>query len=473
MASTILSAAFLFAAAAEAFNYKPARATVLPEIPGDAMTPKPTSPPELRRRLFNRDVGTTVFYAPDNTCGYMSGNQENAYTCNDVNAQCAIITLSKNGFIGCCDNNDCGGFHLSCVDSSQFYSASICGSSCASDTFTLKCTESSQPYCNAVSINGGASLQVYGYYCNDAAVSTVQAILTTYSGESDGRSFSASLLNAVTLDSTAAQTETFGGGSGGSTTTSTPTSSSTSTSSSGSNGHTSPTPAPIPSPSPTPAPAKKSNTAAIVGGAVGGVAGLAVICLVIFFILRSQRKKSAMTPASGAPGAAGAAPGGAPLAGAAVAGNAAPSSPGMSQVNTPPPQPYYADPGKTPEYTYAGQGQGSPQPGQYPYQQGQPQPYPSHQPYYAAAAVAPSPDRTDSTSPLPVGSPMHDYRMSSVSTVGASPYPGSVSPQTTGATGSVGAVPGQTQVPATIHEAGGSAVGMANDNHHGVMHELE
>lgn len=75
MASTILSAAFLFAAAAEAFNYKPARATVLPEIPGDAMTPKPTSPPELRRRLFNRDVGTTVFYAPDNTCGYMSGNQ--------------------------------------------------------------------------------------------------------------------------------------------------------------------------------------------------------------------------------------------------------------------------------------------------------------------------------------------------------------------------------------------------------------
>ncbi|CAK7273683.1 hypothetical protein SEPCBS119000_005785 [Sporothrix epigloea] len=472
MAPALLSAAVLFAAAAEAFDYKPARATVLPEIPGDAMTPRPTSPPELRRHMFQRDVATTVFYAPDNTCGYLSGQQDNAYTCNDVNAQCAIITLSKSGFIGCCDNNDCGGFHLSCVDSSQFYSASACGSSCASDTFTLKCTESSLPYCNAVSINGGASLQVYGYFCNDAMTATVQPILTTYSGETDGRSFSASLLHAVTIDSTAAQTETFGGDSDGSTTTTTPqTTSSTTTSSS--QGHASPTSSPSPTPSPAPVDRKKSNTAAIVGGAVGGVAGLAIICLAIYFILRNQRKNSAMTPGSGAAGTAGATPGGAPVAGAAAAGAAAgaPSSPGMTQVHTPPPQPYYADPSKTPEYTYAGQG--SPQPGQYPYQQGQPQPYPPQQPYYGAAAVAHSPDRTDSTSPLPAGSPMHDYRMSSVSAAGTSPYPGTVSPQTTGATSSVNAIPGQAQVPETIHEAGGNAVGAANDNHHGVLHELE
>ncbi|CAK7216023.1 hypothetical protein SCUCBS95973_002664 [Sporothrix curviconia] len=469
MVPAFFSAAVLFGAAAEAVQFKPARATVVPEIPGDGMTPKPTAPPELRRHLANRDTGTTVFYAPDNTCGFLSGSSENAYTCNDVDAQCAIITLSKSGYIGCCDDGDCGGFHLSCVDSSQFYSASDCDSSCASDTFTLKCTDSATPYCNSVSINGGASLKVYGYFCNDVAISTMQAILTTYSGETDGRSFSASLLNDVTFDSTVGQTETFGFGSTGTSTT-TPVPTTTIPPGGGSS-----------TPTPTPAPAKKSsNTGAIAGGVVGGVAGLALIGLAIFFILRRQRKNSAMTPAAGAPGAPGAAapgaapaagPGGAPLAGAAVAGAAVAGSPGMQQVNTPPPQPYY-DPSKTPEYAYAGQG--SPQPGQQPYYQGQPQPYPPQQPYYAAAAVAPSPDRTESASPLGAGSPMHDYHLSSVSATGSSPYTGAISPQTTGNTGSmgVGVIPGQAQVPATIHEAGGNAIGVHNDNHHGEMHEL-
>ncbi|CAK7198752.1 hypothetical protein SEUCBS139899_001416 [Sporothrix eucalyptigena] len=453
----LLSAAVLFGAAAEAVQFKPARATVVPEIPGDAMTPRPTSPPELRRNLFHRDTGTTVYYAQDNTCGFLSGQEDNAYTCNDVDAQCAIITISKSGFIGCCDDGDCGGFHLSCVDSSQFYSGTVCGSSCASDTFTLKCTDSDTPYCNSVSINGGASLKVYGYFCNDVAISTMQAILTTYSGETDGRSFSASVLETTSLDSTAAQTETFGGGDSSTSTTSPK---STAINTAGGSSTTTPT-----SPTTTPPAKKSTNTGAIAGGVVGGVAGLALIGAGIFFLLRHQRKNSAMTPAAGAPGAG---PGGAPLAGAAVggvAGAAVAGSPGMSQVNTPPPQPYYADPSKTPEYAYAGQV--SPQPGQQPYFQGQPQPYPPQQPYYAAG-VAPSPDRTDSTSPLPG----QDYRMSSISAAGSSPYTGPISPQSTGTTAAMGAVPGQPQVPATIHEAGGNAIGTANDNHHGEMHEL-
>lgn len=397
----------------------------------------------------------------------LTASLDNAYTCNDVAAQCAIITISKSGFIGCCDDGECGGFHLSCVDSSAFYSSSACDSSCKSDTFTLKCTSSDTPYCNSVSINGGASLKVYGYFCNDEAVSTMQPILTTYSGETDGRAFSASVLDdTTTLDSTAAQTETFGGGAHSSSTTS------TRSTASGTSGTSTPTPTPA---------AKKSNTGAIAGGVVGGVAGLALIALAVFFILRSQRKKNGIqgTPGAAPAGAPGYGPGGAPLAGAAVAGAAAggyaASSPGMSQVNTPPPQPYYADPSKTPEYAYAGQG--SPQPGQPPYFQGQPQPYPPQQPYYAAAAVPPS-DRTDSTSPLPVGSSVQDYRMSSVSAAGSSPYTGPISPQSTGNTavaGAGGAVAGQPQVPATIHEAGGNAVGDGQDfnaNHHGQMHEL-
>ncbi|KIH86654.1 hypothetical protein SPBR_08417 [Sporothrix brasiliensis 5110] len=473
MVSALLAAAVLFGAAVEAIQYEAAPATFLPDIPGDAMSPKPTSPPELRRNnLFRRASSeTTVYYAPDNTCGFLSGKKDDAYTCNDVSAQCAIITLSKSGYIGCCDDGDCGGFHLGCVDSSAFFSSSACGSSCQSDTFTLKCTSSDAPFCNSVSINGGASLKVYGYFCNDAAVSTMQPILTTYAGETDGRSFSASLLGAsTTLDSTAGDTETFGAH---------PTSSSKSsnsashptTSGGGSSGGASS------SPSPSPAPKKSTNTGAIAGGVVGGVAGLALIAAAIFFVLRTQRKNNGLQSGPAGPGAAaagapapGVGPDGAPLAGAAVAG-----SPGMSQVNTPPPNQYYAaDPTKGAEYAYAGQG--SPQPGQPPYFQGQGQPFVPQQPYYAAAAVAPSPDRTDSTSPLAVGSSVQDYRMSSVSAAGSSPYTGAISPQTTGNTAVGGLAPGgQAQVPATIHEAGGNAVGGAQDfnaNHHGEMHEL-
>lgn len=77
MVSALFSAAVLFGAAAEAVQFKAAPATLVPNIPGNAMTPKPTSPPELRRNnLYRRATSdTTVYYAPDNTCGFLSGNE--------------------------------------------------------------------------------------------------------------------------------------------------------------------------------------------------------------------------------------------------------------------------------------------------------------------------------------------------------------------------------------------------------------
>lgn len=78
VSSALFSAAVLFGAAAEAIQYKPvARATDVPIIPGDAMSPRPTSPPELRRAaaLHRRASETTVFYAPDNTCGFLTGDE--------------------------------------------------------------------------------------------------------------------------------------------------------------------------------------------------------------------------------------------------------------------------------------------------------------------------------------------------------------------------------------------------------------
>lgn len=136
--------------------------------------------------------------------------------------------------------------------------------------------------------------------------------------------------------------------------------------------------------------------------------------------------------------------------------------------------PPYA-PASPTKYDYQQGGGISPQMSQQPYP-GQPGGY---QPYYPAAAAggmmaasALSPDRTGSASPMQPG---QDYRMSSVSAADSSPYTGPISPQSTGNTAvMLGGVPGQPQVPATIHEAGGNTVGASdyNANHRGEMHEL-
>lgn len=63
------------------------------------------------------------------------------------------------------------------------------------------------------------------------------------------------------------------------------------------NGSSAPSPSTSTFSSATPASSKKSNTGAIVGGAVGGVLGLALICVLIFFLMR--RKKRNQTAGGG------------------------------------------------------------------------------------------------------------------------------------------------------------------------------
>ncbi|EPE07994.1 hypothetical protein F503_00777 [Ophiostoma piceae UAMH 11346] len=457
----LLLSAVLFGAGAQALKFNGARATPLTfdlqdiKARADAPAALPTSPPQVNAELVRR-AGTTLYFAPDNTCGYLTGDSDIAYTCNNADAQCAISTPSANtGYIGCCEDGNCAGYHVACVDSEAYSSSSACGTSCRADTLTLKCTASDVPYCNSVSINGG-NLKVYGYYCNNEAISTMQALYTTYNGETDGRAFTASVFTAT---ASASQTASFGDGgspeetssAAGAVTSTGPSPTSSSDNGGGGGG-------------------KKSNTGAIAGGVVGGVAGLALIGAGIFFLMRHQRKNASKQPPQvGAVGAVGGAP--------APGGPGAPGPGyGMSQVDTPPPPGgYYAAP------------TAPTQPGYYHQQPGAPP-----QQYYAAAAVpgAVSSDRTDSTSPHTdyagsgAGSPQlgHDYRMSSVSAVtnNNSQYTGPISPQHTGQTTSASpvssapAAPSTPQVPATIHEAAGNAVGTPdyNANHRGEMAEL-
>ncbi|EFX06541.1 hypothetical protein CMQ_6862 [Grosmannia clavigera kw1407] len=404
-----------------------ARATVTAELAADGISPVPTPGPDLRALLRRQhSAATTVYFAEDNTCGFLTGREDNAYTCNDQLAQCAIITVSQLGLIGCCDGHDCGGFHLDCVDFDSYWSSDDgCDSSCQTDMLTLKCSDVDTPYCNTASINGGTTLQVYGYFCDAQDISTVQPIMTTYAGEADDRSFSPSVLSDVS-----------------STDPSDDPSPSTST-----------TPHPSSSPSSSPAPAtksaKKSNVGAIAGGTVGGVAALALLGLAIALIMRSRRKDVQMQTQMMQP---------------------PPLQPQMQQQLPPQPPPPGPSPSmqKMPEYAV------TPQQPQYPGSPGLPAySQPNYaQPIYTAAGQVP-PVRTGSASPL---SP--DYnRMSSISgmSTGTSAV-GPISPQTTGHTmatvvpnGGAGAGAG---VPPTIHEAGGDTVGATSDNHHGQMHEL-
>ncbi len=70
----------LFAAVAQALAYPGPRATEIAAIPHDSRSPRPTLPAslkQLRKRQSNNEE--IVIVAPDNTCGYVNG-QEGVYT---------------------------------------------------------------------------------------------------------------------------------------------------------------------------------------------------------------------------------------------------------------------------------------------------------------------------------------------------------------------------------------------------------
>ncbi len=78
MALSVLRAAALFGATAQALAYRGPRETLVASVPSDAQSPRPTLPPslpELRRRASPGSGTSTFLVAPDNTCGYVSGLQ--------------------------------------------------------------------------------------------------------------------------------------------------------------------------------------------------------------------------------------------------------------------------------------------------------------------------------------------------------------------------------------------------------------
>ncbi|KAI1428857.1 hypothetical protein F5Y12DRAFT_710804 [Xylaria sp. FL1777] len=445
MSRLFTTATLVTAIQALAFDGRPARATQAVVPDATFHLPAITEAPSIRE-LFKRQSGDqTVLIGPDNTCGYVSGRAGAPITCNN-DYTCAFIIEQNFGRAGCCQGDNCG-IRATCYDYQQVYSSSACDDGCLQDTFTLKCTERTAPYCNTITFFSG----IEDFLCASLEISTPQQLYTTYIGETDGRSFQVFTLSSAEFGSSATKdgsltlplssssssaassntnSPTGNGGSGGS----------GSGSGSGSNGggnNNNNNNNDDNGNSGNNSSSQKSSTpiAPIVGGVVGGVGGLALIGLGIFLIVRhnNKKKRAAVNPAPQMQEAGG-------------AGGVAHQQPGP--------------PGYPPQ-TYNG---ASP----YPQNPTPPQAYypPGEQKPAGFVNLTPTgmPDRNDSTSPV---SQLSDTRLS-------------VQPQSPTSTlssnwGPQPGHPGTPNVPPTVHEAGGNVVGERdyNSNHHGQFHEMQ
>ncbi|KAI0181967.1 hypothetical protein GGR52DRAFT_62549 [Hypoxylon sp. FL1284] len=314
MANFLCAAVLVAAVQAAAFDGRLPNPTTA-GIPDPTLPlPEITSPPSLHELLRRQDQ-QTILVGPDNTCGYVDGRAGAAYTCNGANITCAFMTASNYGAVACCDNESCEA-RLSCLDYREVYRSSKCDIGCMQDTFTVKCTDTDYPYCGTVTFFDG----IIDYYCDTISYSTPQQLYTTYDGETDGRSFTRSIVSAIDDTSTtthldtssASSTQTHSGGRDEDST-----SASSAAISSQTSGNNQPT-------------SKSStNAGAIAGGVVGGVAVLGLLGVGLFFFIRRDKKSKAAAAAAAQP-AVSQAPQGPPP----------PQNPHHSQ------QSYYADPSK-------------------------------------------------------------------------------------------------------------------------------
>lgn len=456
MSRFFTAATLVSVAQALAFDGKPARATdaVVPDA--TFYRPEITSPPYLRQLLADDTFNDTVYVAPDNTCGYVDGRPGAPITCNSLYT-CAIVIQSAIQRAGCCSSSDCG-FRNTCYDSTAVFSSSICDGACLQDTFTVKCTDSTAPYCNTVTFFDGA----IDFFCGSNNISSYQQLSTTWDGQTDATEWytfidtptesgtesatddgsfviPTSLASSATGGSDESSTDSSDGDTGSS-----PTSGSGGSSSGNDN---------------APTEKKQSSTpiGPIVGGVVGGVAVLALVGFGIFFLVRHNKKKAAAAAAAAASTQ--------PMQQTAAGGPGGMPSPPPPGAPGYPPQGGYPGPYDQHQNQYQNQNL-------YPQQQPSPQPYfpnDAQKPTgFVGMAPTAVPDRHDSTSPTSQFSdPRHSTQPHSpTSTLNNhaswTPQPGQ---------------PGQPMspnVPPTVHEAGGNVVGERdyNANHRGQFHEM-
>jgi hypothetical protein len=344
---------------------------------------------------------------------------------------CAFVTSSDVGAVGCCTGDECG-MRFTCVDFQEIMLSTACDFACLTDSLTLKCTDYLTPYCGTVSFFDG----IMDYFCDERSASTIQQAYTTYSGQSDDRSFAEV---PVTLTTSAGGSLDLGdittsfdlsdiSDVAGFTNTATGISTTPPQPSANSGG-------------------SSTNVGAIVGGVVGGVLGLALIGLLAFFLLRREKKNMASQEAQ---------------------------QQMASSTQQPPPHQGPTPPLNSHQPSYNG-GYAP-----YPPQQGYQQPGYAQDPNkpggFVTMAPHPPADRTSTTSPVSTGPELPDNRAS---------MPQS-SPTSTVSSAFPTGHPNQGQphyqhgaqqpppIPPTVYEASSNVVGQTdyNSNHRGQHYEL-
>ncbi|KAH8651141.1 hypothetical protein BX600DRAFT_516732 [Xylariales sp. PMI_506] len=381
-----------------------------------AMAPEITEGPSVHE-LLRRETDLQVLMAPDNTCGFVGGRVGAAYSCNNVNAKCGIVTAA--GVVPCFTGTSYG-FVDNCFDA-QAVSTSACDSACQRDVFTLKCTASTAPYCGTVTFQ--SIVGVSDYFCDTDSASIPLELQTTYSGETD-RTFSVSILTLLdasdtitTTSSTSTTSQTTTTSTGSTTTSTTPAATSSAAASSGSS-------APV---------------GAIVGGVVGGVAVIALIGFGIWFIMRRNRKRDAVPPQQPQPAYSQVPPGSQPPPGPYGAPMQQPYGPGQVGV-----APGYA---VAPGGAYPGGAEGDNK--------------------VSYMSSSPTPQSGYSMPMSPTQSSMGDPHRMSLQPASPMSTGGTYPPQYMGQQGG--------NVPPTVYEAGGDPVGDSSGhaNHRGQFHEVE
>jgi hypothetical protein len=300
-------------------------------------------------------------------------------------------------------------------------------------------TDTKSPYCNTASFSGN----IFDYWCNDIAISTPQAADTTFKGQSNPRTFEPLVLGDTTTQGGLGFTINT---SDEASATDPPPEVDTDGDNDNDNGNTG---------GGGGGKKKKSNTGAIAGGVVGGVAAIGLLGAGAF-LLRKKNKQDKTTS-------------NVPPTVATTATTFPPTSPMAQSAYGPSGMAPQQQPMYDPNYNQqVQQGQfGTVPPGGV-YQQ-----KPEYGGYYGQqqqGMMAPPVDRNGSTSPMSDGN-----RLSNVTGVSGAPLQSPTPSQVSNfAQQQQAYAPGQPhpqqfqQTQPTIHEAGGNQV----DHHRGQMHEL-
>ncbi|KAH7123353.1 hypothetical protein B0J13DRAFT_511690 [Dactylonectria estremocensis] len=142
-------------------------------------TPTPTNARQFQRADEGEDDGLkyTVTYAPNSTCGYLSGSVQIPITCE--NKGVCLWELEYFRFIACEINEDTGLAHTKCLQRDEALDPNLCDDVCASNTYNLFCTNETEPYCRTYAFPKG----VRDYRCASTPATRVSSADFTYNGQ--------------------------------------------------------------------------------------------------------------------------------------------------------------------------------------------------------------------------------------------------------------------------------------------------